>query len=347
MGYDGRVRGARTEIAAVRWRDSLELLDQRRLPAEERWLAVPGVAAAVRLIRDLAVRGAPAIGLVAAYALAAEARANPNLARLRRLARRLAAARPTATNLARAVADVMAAIEAAPESRRDAVALAAARAQHAADAAACLAIGHHGAAILPRGRLAVLTHCNAGALATGGIGTALGVVRVLHAEGRLERLYACEARPVLQGARLTAWEAVRDGIPVTLLPDSAAASLLASGAVAAVVVGADRIAADGAVANKVGTYPLAVLAARHGVPFVVAAPVTTFDLSCPNGSSIPIEQRAADEVRRVRGRAVAPAAVDVYNPAFDVTPPELVWAIVSERGAAHPVTPDSVRKVAT
>ena len=346
LRYDSRVSGARTEIAAVRWRDGLELLDQRRLPAEERWLAVPGVTAAVGLIRNLAVRGAPAIGLVAAYALAAEARANSDLARLRRLARRLAAARPTATNLARAVAGVMAAVAAAPEAGRAAAALAEARAQHAADAAACLAMGEHGAALIPGERVAVLTHCNAGALATGGIGTALGVVRVLHAEGRLVRLYACEARPVLQGARLTAWEAVRDGIPVTLLPDSAAASLLASGAVAAVVVGADRIAADGAVANKVGTYPLAVLAARHGVPFVVAAPVTTFDLSCPNGSSIPIEQRAADEVRRVRGRAVAPATVDVYNPAFDVTPPELVWAIVSERGAARPVTLESIRKVA-
>ena len=340
LRYDSRVSGARTEIAAVRWRDGLELLDQRRLPAEERWLAVPGVTAAVGLIRNLAVRGAPAIGLVAAYALAAEARANSDLARLRRLARRLAAARPTATNLARAVAGVLAGGAAAPEAGRAAAALAEARAQHAADAAACLAMGEHGAALIPGERVAVLTHCNAGALATGGIGTALGVVRVLHAEGRLVRLYACEARPVLQGARLTAWEAV------TLLPDSAAASLLASGAVAAVVVGADRIAADGAVANKVGTYPLAVLAARHGVPFVVAAPVTTFDLSCPNGSSIPIEQRAADEVRRVRGRAVAPAAVDVYNPAFDVTPPELVWAIVSERGAARPVTPASVRRIA-
>ncbi len=337
----------RTEIAAVRWRDGLELLDQRRLPGEERWLAVPGVAAAIRLIRALAVRGAPAIGLVAAYALAAEARANPELARLRRLARRLAAARPTATNLARAVVDAMAAAESAPTGKRAAAVLAEARRQHADDAAACLAIGEQGAAVLPAGPLAVLTHCNAGALATGGIGTALGVVRVLHARGRLARLYACEARPVLQGARLTVWEAVRDGIPATLLPDSAAASLLASGVIGAVVVGADRIAADGAVANKVGTYPLAVLAARHRVPFVVAAPVTTFDLACPDGRSIPIEQRAADEVRRVRGRLVAPAAIDVFNPAFDVTPPELVWAIVSERGAARPVTEESVARIAT
>jgi len=336
-----------TAIAALRWRDALELLDQRRLPGEERWLAVTGVAAATRLIRNLAVRGAPAIGLVAAYALAAEARTDADLPRLRRLARRLAAARPTATNLARAVADVMAAIAAAPEDGRAAAALAEARAQHAADAAACLAMGRHGAALLAGRDLALLTHCNAGALATGGIGSALGVVRVVHAEGRLARLYACEARPVLQGARLTAWEAVRDGIPATLLADGAAASLLASGAVAAVVVGADRIAADGSVANKVGTYPLAVLAARHGVPFVVAAPTTTFDLSCPSGAAIPIEQRGADEVRRVRGRTVAPPAVEVYNPAFDVTPPELVWAIVSERGAARPVTPATVARIAT
>jgi methylthioribose-1-phosphate isomerase len=335
-----------TVVAALRWRDGLELLDQRRLPREERWLAVPGAAAAARLIRSLAVRGAPAIGLVAAYAMAAEARANPDLGRLRRAARRLAAARPTAANLAHAVADVMAAIEAAPAGERFPRALAAARAQHAADAAACLAIGEHGAALIAGHRVPVLTHCNAGALATGGIGTALGVVRVLHAQGRLERLYACEARPVLQGARLTAWEAMADGLPVTLLADSAAASLLAAGAVAGIVVGADRIAADGAVANKVGTYPLAVMAARHRVPLIVAAPVTTFDLACPSGAAIPIEQRDGNEVRLLRGRAVAPSTVAVFNPAFDVTPPELVWAIVSERGVARPVTPATVTKVA-
>jgi methylthioribose-1-phosphate isomerase len=336
-----------TAIAALRWRDSLELLDQRLLPAEERWLPVAGASAACRLIRTLAVRGAPAIGLVAAYAMAAEARRRTDLAHLRRSARLLAAARPTATNLARAVAAVMDAVETAPPAERFERALAAARAQHQADAAACLAIGEHGAALFPGARFSVLTHCNAGALATGGIGTALGVVRVLHAQGRLERLYACEARPVLQGARLTAYEAVTDGIPVTLLSDSAAASLLRSGAVAAVVVGADRIAADGSVANKVGTYPLAVLSARHGVPFVVAAPVTTFDPACPDGAAIPIEQRGADEVRRVRGRAIAPPAVEVFNPAFDVTPPELVWAIVSERGAARPVTRAAVARIAT
>lgn len=333
-----------TRIAPVRWRHGLELVDQRLLPHRLRWLRPPDAAAAARLIRDLAVRGAPAIGIVAAYALAQEARRSPHLGRLRAAAARLADARPTAVNLQWAVKRVLGAAVAAPPLARAAAALAEARAIHAEDAAACRAIGAHGAALFP-GRVAVLTHCNAGALATGGIGTALGVVRTLHAQGRLERLFACEARPVLQGARLTVWEAMRDGIPVTLLADSAAASLLASSAVQGVVVGADRIAADGSVANKVGTYPLAVLAHRHGVPFVVAAPVSTFDLGCPDGSAIPIEHRGAAEVRQCGGARMAPAGVAVYNPAFDVTPPELVTAIVSERGVARPVTAERVARI--
>lgn len=333
-----------TRITPVRWRGGLEILDQRLLPLTVRWLRPRDAAEAARLIAGLAVRGAPAIGITAAYALADEARRTVELALLRRAGRRLAAARPTATNLRWAVDVVMAAIDAAAPARRAAAAVAAARRIHRDDAAACLAIGRHGAALFA-GEVAILTHCNAGALATGGIGTALGIVRVLHAQGRLVRLFACEARPVLQGARLTAWEAVRDRIPVTLLPDSAAASLLASGVVAGVVVGADRIAADGAVANKVGTYPLAVLAGRHAVPFVVAAPVSTFDLACPDGAGIPIECRAADEVRLIQGVRTAPPAVDVFNPAFDVTPPELVAAIVSEKGVARPVGARTVREI--
>jgi len=335
----------KTSVSPLRWRDGFELLDQRRLPGEERWLAVRGARDARRLIVGLAVRGAPAIGLAAAYALAAEARHDPRLVNLRRAAARLASARPTATNLAWAVARVLAAVSGVAEAERFAAALACARTLHEEDAASCLAIAGFGAALLP-GRVRVLTHCNAGALATGGVGTALGVVRRLHADGRLVRLYACEARPVLQGARLTAWEATRDGLPVTLLPDAAAGSLLAAGEVDAVVVGADRIAADGAVANKVGTYPLAVLASRHGVPFVVAAPTSTFDPTTCSGAAIPIEHRPAGEVLRVRRVAVAPPATPVYNPAFDVTPAELVWAIVSERGAAHPVTAASVARIA-
>ncbi|MBI4916999.1 MAG: S-methyl-5-thioribose-1-phosphate isomerase [Acidobacteria bacterium] len=333
-------------VTPLRWTDRLELLDQRLLPRAERWLDVRGAADGARLIRALAVRGAPAIGLVAAYALAEEARRNDDLAHLRRAVRRLAAARPTAVNLAWALAQVMAAVEAKPASERFGAALAAARRLHAGDAAACRAIGEHGAGLFAGQGLRIMTHCNAGALATGGIGTALGIVRVLHEQGRLAMLFSCEARPVLQGARLTAWEAVQDGIPVTLLADSAAATLLAGGRVDGVVVGADRIAADGAVANKVGTYPLAVLAARHGVPFVVAAPTSTFDLACPSGAAIPIEQRGGDEVRRVWRCRVAPEGVDVFNPAFDVTPPELLTAIVSERGVARPVNARTVAMVA-
>ena len=337
--------GFRTRVAALRWRESLEILDQRCLPETERWLAVPTAAAAVRAIRVLAVRGAPAIGLVAAYALAGEARRNPELGHLRRAARRLATARPTGADLAAAVEAVLAAIEGALAAKRFATALAAARALHAADAAACQAIASHGAALFPGKARRLLTHCNAGALATGGIGTALGVVRAVHAEGRLERLFVCEARPVLQGARLTAWEAARDRIPATLLVDGAAASLLGRGMVDGIVVGADRIAADGAVANKVGTYALAVVAARHAIPLVVAAPTTTFDPDCPDGDAIPIEERAGEEVRRQGRRWSAPREVAVFNPAFDVTPPELVTAIVSERGVARPVNAATVRKV--
>lgn len=336
-----------TSVAALRWRDGLELLDQRRLPGREHWLPVPGVTRAIALIRGLAVRGAPAIGLTAAYALAAEARTRPDPAHLARAARRLAKARPTAVNLARGVEAVQSAIAGAPAAAIPHVALAAARRLHAEDADACLAMGRFGAAALGGRRLGILTICNAGALATGGIGTALGVVRTLHAAGRLERLYACETRPVLQGARLTAWECARDGLPVTLLSDGAAATMLAAGAINAVVVGADRIAADGAVANKVGTLGLAVLAARFSVPLLVAAPVGTVDLGCPDGGAIPVEHRSAREVLRCGGRLLAPAGVQAFNPAFDVTPPDLITAIVCERGVIRPVDGRRLREVAS
>ena len=335
-----------TSIAPLRWDDGLWLLDQRALPGRERWIAVRDAAHAARLIRDLAVRGAPAIGLAAAYALAGEAVASADLGRLRRAARRLVTARPTAVNLAWAVARVMARLEVAPAGERAATALAVARELHAADAAACQAIGEHGAALFEGPAVRLLTICNTGALATGGIGTALGIARVLHGQGRLAVLFACETRPVLQGARLTVWEARRDGLPVTLLADGAVGALLAGGAVDGAVVGADRIAADGSVVNKVGTYPLAVLAARHGVPFVSAAPTSTFDLACPNGAAIVIEQRGADEVRRLGRWPVTDPEVPVFNPAFDVTPPELLTAIVCERGVARPVTRATVARIA-
>lgn len=332
-------------MAALRWDGTLRLLDQRLLPQEERWVEVRSATEAAQLIRELAVRGAPVIGLVAAYALALEAAANPDLAHLEAQGRLLAQARPTAVNLPRAVEALLVVARKTPEAQRGAALLAAAEALHRHDAEACRRMAELGAAWLGGSSLAILTHCNAGALATGGVGTALGVARALHAQGRLRMLFACETRPVLQGARLTAWEARRDHLPVTLLADGAAASLLASGAVSAVVVGADRIAADGSVANKVGTYGLAVLAQRHRVPFLVVAPTTTFDRSCPSGAAIPIEQRGPEEIRRIGDHPVAPDGVAVYNPAFDVTPPELVSAIVCERGVVAPVTEKAVREV--
>lgn len=334
-----------TRVAALRWDGKLVILDQRFLPWEERWVEVRSAQQAVALIQGMAVRGAPVIGLVAAYALAVEAHRNPELSHLEAQGQALAQARPTAVNLPHAVAAMLRVAQSTSEGERAQALAAAAEALHKADAEACHRMAELGAAFLAGPSLSVLTHCNAGALATGGVGTALGVVRALHAQGRLKRLFACEARPVLQGARLTAWEAFKDGLPVTLLVDGAAGSLFASGAVDAVVVGADRIAADGSVANKVGTYPLAVLAHRHGVPFLAVAPTTTFDLSCPSGAAIPIEQREGSEVTTCGGREVSVPGVGVYNPAFDVTPPELVTAIVCERGLIAPVTRENLQRV--
>ncbi|HPC81985.1 MAG TPA: S-methyl-5-thioribose-1-phosphate isomerase [Thermoanaerobaculaceae bacterium] len=336
-----------TRVEPLRVERGLEILDQRHLPWREVWIEVRDAAHAARLIRDLAVRGAPLIGITAAYALAIEAARTSDLGALRRAARRLAGARPTAINLAWAVGRVLAAVEAAPPRARSEAARQAALALHAEDAQACQRIGAFGAGLFRGEKVSMLTHCNTGALATGGIGTALGVARTLHAQGRLARVFACEARPVLQGARLTVWECQRDELPVTLLPDHAAATLLASGQVDGVVLGADRIAADGSLANKLGTYPLAVLSARHGVPFFAAAPLATFDLSCPGGASIPIEHRGGEEVRKVGRVRVVDRSVAVFNPAFDVTPPELLTGIVCERGVVRPVSAETVREVAS
>ncbi len=332
-------------VTPLMWEDGeLLLLDQRQLPSRVAWVRCGDAAAVASAIRDLVVRGAPAIGVAAAYGMALAAAADPSAPALEAAAARLRSARPTAVNLRWAVERVLERALAAPPPERAAAALAEARAIHAEDEAACEAMARHGADLVPGGGpVEVLTHCNTGALATAGIGTALGVVRELARRGRLARVWACEARPVLQGARLTAWEAVRDGLPVTLIADAAAATVLATRDLAAVLVGADRIAADGSVANKVGTYPLAVLAARHGVPFLVVAPTSTVDLEVPTGAAIPIEERDPDEVRKVRGVTVAPEAVEVYNPAFDVTPPELVAAIVTERGVARPPYREALR----
>jgi methylthioribose-1-phosphate isomerase len=322
-------------------RDLVRLLDQKRLPAEEVWLELDSAEAVARAIADLTVRGAPAIGVAAAYGLAVEARRGAGVARLREVAELLVRARPTAVNLAWAVRRI---------SRRiglgAAEILAAAHAIRDEDEAACRRIGALGAPLLPP-RARVLTHCNAGALATAGYGTALGVIRAAVEGGNPVTVFADETRPFLQGARLTAWELHRDGIPVTLLTDAMAGWLMARGEIACVVVGADRIAANGDVANKIGTYTLAVLAAHHHLPFYVAAPWSTVDLETATGAAIPIEERGDHEVLTIGGQRIAPVGVPARYPAFDVTPAELVTAIVTERGVVRGPYDAALRALAT
>lgn len=324
------------------------VLDQTLLPAAEAWLDLDSTPAAVEAIRMLRVRGAPLIGIAAAMAVAGEgARAAADgcpvptmLQRVRDAGEAIAAARPTAVNLHWAVARMLRVADAAAPGAGDAAAFA--RRLHAEaqaiwdeDRAMCAAIGEAGATFIPDGAT-VLTHCNAGALATGGIGTALGPIYVAHARGRAVHVLADETRPLLQGARLTAWELHRAHVPVTILADNMAASRLAQGGVAAIFVGADRIAANGDAANKIGTYALALAARAHGVPFYVCAPTSTVDLACPDGGAIPIEQRSADEVLAPRGQRWAPEGVGAWNPAFDVTPAALITAIITERGVHQP-----------
>jgi len=340
------------ELRTVAWRDgALELIDQRRLPGEvvvERCEDVDSVA---RAIRELRVRGAPAIGVTAAYGMAIAAlrsRASDPAAlreELERAADLLRATRPTAVNLAWAVGRALAAGQRIDSVEGVRAALVAEAERIASeDLDACRRMGAHGAELIPAGA-GVLTHCNAGALATSGYGTALGVIRAAWERGRLREVIADETRPVLQGARLTAWELQREGIPVTLIADGAAAHMMARGRVQAVIVGADRIAANGDVANKIGTYGVALAAAAHGIPFFVAAPISTIDLAVPDGAAIPIEERPAEEVTTVCGQQVAPAGIAVANPAFDVTPARLVSAIVTERGVAREPYQESLARM--
>ncbi len=306
--------------------DEVVLLDQRRLPAVEEYVRLRTSAQVAQAIATLAIRGAPAIGIAAAYGLVLAAARGEDLAEA---SARLRATRPTAVNLAWA-------LERMARAPGDRAALAAeARAIHREDVEACRAMGRIGAAHVPDGAT-VLTHCNAGALATGGYGTALGVVRAARESGKRVRVVADETRPVLQGARLTAWELQRDGFDVTVITDSMVAQLMRRRGVDLVVVGADRIARSGDVANKIGTYGVACLAAVHEVPFYVAAPWSTVDLACPDGDAIPIERRSADEVTQLGGVRVAPEGVSVDNPAFDVTPARLIRAVFTERGEAAP-----------
>jgi methylthioribose-1-phosphate isomerase len=290
-------------------------------------------------IRDMAIRGAPAIGVAAAFGVAlgvraSAARGEALRAELERITSTLAATRPTAVNLFWALARMRRRFDREEEPRVREALLEEARAIEAEDLAACRRMGDLGAALLPEG-VRLLTHCNAGALATAGYGTALGVIRSAARQGKVKNVFADETRPYLQGARLTAWELTREGIPTTLIADSMAGALMARGEVDAVVVGADRIAANGDVANKIGTYTLAVLARENGLPFYVAAPLSTVDLGTASGDAITIEERAPEEVTHHGGRRLAPAGVAVRNPAFDVTPARYVTAIVTERGVAR------------
>jgi len=311
-------------VQPIVWaQNHLSLLDQRVLPQELTYLECRSAAGVAHAIHAMAVRGAPAIGIAAAYGLVLDAQQGGDYAAAEKV---LADSRPTAVNLRWALARM-----ALVEPRTPEALLAEAKAIHAEDLAQNLRMGAYGAALLPEGA-AVLTHCNTGALATGGHGTALGVIRSAHAEGRLAQVYNTETRPWLQGARLTAWELMQEGIPSQLIADGAAAHLMKVRQIDWVIVGADRIAANGDTANKIGTYALALAAKAHGAKFMVVAPSGTFDLDCPNGEAIPIESRTATELTEFKGQQVAPQGMEAFNPVFDVTAAALIDAIVCERG---------------
>ena len=338
------------QVRSLEWTGSrLRVLDQRLLPSRVEYAELDRWQDVVSAIQLMQVRGAPAIGVAGAYGVVLAARALRDLAfpafreELAEAAAQLAVARPTAVNLPWAVARTLRAADGAADAA-DAVerTLRGAQAIESEDLQANMAIGAYGAALLPQGAR-VLTHCNTGALATAGYGTALGVVRAAWEQGVLAGVVATETRPLLQGARLTAWELTQEGIPTTLIVDSAAATVLRDGGMAAVIVGADRIAANGDVANKIGTYALAVLARAHNVPFYVAAPSSTIDMATPSGDAITVEERDATEVTAPGGVQVAPDGVDVFNPAFDVTPAELVSAIITEQGVFTSPYTESLR----
>ncbi len=331
----------------------LRLVDQTKLPAQLEMRACHDVETVWEAIRVLRVRGAPAIGVAAAYGLCLGLRPHVDLGtgdflqKLREVGAYLCQCRPTAVNLAWAVRRLTKLAEQQPNlsaSEQWARLLDEAHAMAREDAETCHQIGLAGAHLIPDGG-GVLTHCNAGALATVTWGTALSLMYVAHQQGRRFRVYADETRPLLQGARLTAFELNAAGLDVTVLCDGAAASLMRAGQVQLVVTGADRIAANGDTANKIGTLGLAIVARHHGVPFYVAAPRSTFDLDIVSGDEIPIEQRDADEVRIIGQRQVAPPAVNCYNPAFDVTPAELIAGIVTERGVVSPVTREQIERI--
>ena len=325
--------------ATMRWTGAtLELLDQRLLPERIEYLPCGSAPEVAQAIRDMVVRGAPAIGCAAAFGVALAARDGQELEAAFEV---LARSRPTAVNLFWALERMRRVLAARGAGALEAEALAI----FEEDLAVNRAIGAQGAPLIPQGAR-VMTHCNAGALATAGHGTALGVLRSARDAGRRLSVIANETRPYLQGARLTAWELIQESIPVTLITDSMAGFLMSRGEVDLVIVGADRIAANGDVANKIGTYALAVLAQRHALPFYVAAPLSTFDTSLADGSAIPVEERPAGEVTGYGASRWAPQGVMVRNPAFDVTPAELVSALITERGVLRPPYAPAIAKLA-
>ncbi|MFQ5743517.1 MAG: S-methyl-5-thioribose-1-phosphate isomerase [Acidobacteriota bacterium] len=340
-------------IKTIEWTDDgVVMLDQRRLPREEVYLTLRRADEIIEAIRDLAIRGAPAIGVAAAMGMALGALGLPEDEQqfrqgFAKLAQRMTAARPTAVNLTWAVQRMQRLVKEAlaegVEATRKRL-VAEARLMHREDIEINRALGRHGALLVPQ-EACVLTHCNAGALATAGYGTALGVVRAAREQGKQVRVLADETRPFLQGARLTTWELQRDSIPCKLITDNMAGHMMQRGAVDLVVVGADRIAANGDVANKIGTYSVAVLAREHGIPFYVAAPTSTVDLETPSGDAIPIEERRGEEVVWINDLRIAPEEVPAAYPAFDVTPSRLVTAIITEQGVAREPYSESLAKL--
>lgn len=339
-------------ITVERTPEGVRMIDQRRLPREETYLVFREPEEVAEAIRDMVVRGAPAIGVSAAFGLALGASRAADLPadrfreRMEQLFRLFADARPTAVNLFWAIDKVRESLDSGLAGGQDPGAIAAqieslAQTVHDDDLESCHAIGRFGADLVPD-RGTVLTHCNAGGLATAGYGTALGVIRGAVAAGKKVRVLADETRPFLQGARLTAWELMEDGIDTVLITDNMAGALMRRGEIDVVVVGSDRIAANGDIANKIGTYSVAVLAREHGIPFYVAAPLTTIDRNCPDGEHIPIEERDRSEVTSMFGVEIAPEGVGVMNPAFDVTPAEYIAGIVTDKGVARPPYTESL-----
>jgi len=331
----------------------VRFIDQTRLPAEEVYLETDDYRVLAEAISSMKIRGAPAIGVAAAFGvlLAVEGKNFPSERSLRAAAdaaiTTLSSTRPTAVNLFTALTRMRRCIDMAGSTRVDELLMrlrVEAMVIYREDIESCRSIGDLGADLIPRGS-SVLTHCNAGALATAGEGTALAVITTAARQGKIVRVYADETRPRLQGSRLTAWELVKQGIEVVVITDSTAGIVLQQGRVQAVIVGADRIAANGDVANKIGTYPLAVLAARHDVPFYVAAPTSSFDPAASDGTAIPIEERHADEVTHIDGRRIAADGVRVFAPAFDVTPAELITAIITEKAVLRSPFPQSIGAV--